>query len=85
MKKIIMTIATLAAFTGTAGAAQISGTVHSVDRGTRVIVLDDGSTAAVPLYVAIPADLEAGSHVNALINDNRGDVTAVFSDTLLAR
>ena len=85
MKKIILTIATLAAFTGTAVAGQISGTVRSFDRGTRVIVLDDGSTATVPLHVAVPADLKAGSYAKVQFNGNTGDVTTVFSDTLLAR
>ena len=85
MKKIILTIATLAAFTGTAVAGQMSGTVRSFDSGTRVIVLGDGSTATVPLHVAIPADLEAGSYAKVQFNGNNGDVTTVFTGTLLAR
>ncbi|MET3661389.1 hypothetical protein [Aquamicrobium ahrensii] len=86
MTKIIASAAALALLSGSAFAGtSISGTVRSFDKDVRVIVLEDGATASVPLHVGIPADLGVGSYAKIQINDKTGRPGAVFSDSILGR
>ncbi len=83
MIRIIASVAALAVLSGSAMAAStLSGTVRSYDNQTRTIVLEDGSTASVPVQVAVPADLGSGSHAKIQFNSESGNVTTVFSGSL---
>lgn len=83
MIRIIASAAALALVSGSAFAASISGPVASYDAQARTIRFENGETASIPVQVAVPADLAAGSHATVKINDNTGRIGAVFSSTLL--
>lgn len=86
MTKIIASAVAFALLSGSAFAAgSISGTIRSFDQNARVIVLDDGSSARVPLHVGIPANLDAGSYAKIEFDAKDGKANKVFSDSLLAR
>ncbi|MFC5385238.1 hypothetical protein ACFPLB_04560 [Aquamicrobium segne] len=85
MIKIIASAAAFALLSGSAFAGSITGPVRSYDNQARTIVFESGETASVPLHVAVPADLGAGSQATVIINDNTGRAGVVFSDSLLGR
>ncbi|MDI6024968.1 hypothetical protein QBK99_01915 [Corticibacterium sp. UT-5YL-CI-8] len=77
MKKLALTIASLALLGGTAFAAvPLSGTVKSFNQEARVITFTNGESVTVPLDVAIPAGLHAGGH--ASVDFSHGQVETVF-------
>lgn len=83
MIRIITSAAVFALVSGSAYAASLSGQVASYDAQARTIHFDSGKTASIPVQVAVPADLAAGSHATVKIIDNTGRIGAVFSGTLL--
>jgi hypothetical protein len=76
MKKVLVTVAALAAFTATAFAGQVEGKVQAVDAAARTITLEDGSSYVAAEGVAIDA-LAAGDTVAITFDDGTTNATAV--------
>ncbi|MBD0413451.1 hypothetical protein [Oryzicola mucosus] len=80
MKKILISAAALALLGGSAFAAvPVSGTVEYYNPETRVITFESGQSVTVPLDVAIPANLQAGSHASVDFNGRGDKVDVVFT------
>lgn len=76
MKKVLVSIAALAALTATAFAGQVEGEVQSVDAATRTIILSDGASYVAAEDVAIDG-LAAGDMVTVTFEDGTTTATAV--------
>lgn len=76
MNKFLATTAASLAFIGSAYAADIEGTVQSVDPATRSITLDDGKIYVVPESIKVDG-LAAGAKVKVTVDDTTGAVTAI--------
>lgn len=76
MNKFLATTVASLAFIGSAYAADIEGTVQSVDPATRSITLDDGKIYVVPESIKVDG-LEAGAKVKVTVDDTTGAVTAI--------
>ncbi|MCX8568595.1 MULTISPECIES: DUF1344 domain-containing protein [Hyphomicrobiales] len=76
MNKILATAVASLAFIGAAYAADLEGTVASVDPATRSITLEDGKTYVVPESISVEG-LAAGAKVKVTVDDTTGAVTAI--------
>lgn len=76
MNKILATAIASLAFIGAAYAADVEGTVQSVDPATRSITLEDGKTYVVPESISVEG-LAAGAKVKVTVDDTSGAVTAI--------
>lgn len=76
MNKFLATTVASLAFIGSAYAADIEGTVQSVDAATRSITLDDGKIYVVPESIKVDG-LAAGAKVKVTVDDTTGAVTAI--------
>lgn len=76
MNKILATAVASLAFIGAAYAADLEGTVQSVDPATRSITLEDGKTYVVPESISVEG-LAAGAKVKVTVDDTSGAVTAI--------
>lgn len=76
MNKILATTIASFAFIGAAYAADVEGTVQSVDPATRSITLEDGKTYVVPESISVEG-LAAGAKVKVTVDDTSGAVTAI--------
>ncbi|PWK72598.1 DUF1344 domain-containing protein [Aminobacter sp. AP02] len=76
MNKFLATTVASLAFIGAAYAADIEGTVQSVDPATRSITLDDGKIYVVPESIKVDG-LAAGAKVKVTVDDTTGAVTAI--------
>ncbi|WP_269930587.1 DUF1344 domain-containing protein [Aminobacter sp. HY435] len=76
MNKILATTIASLAFIGAAYAADVEGTVQSVDPATRSITLEDGKTYVVPESISVEG-LAAGAKVKVTVDDTSGAVTAI--------
>ncbi|AMS41413.1 DUF1344 domain-containing protein [Aminobacter sp. NyZ550] len=76
MNKILATTVASLAFIGAAYAAEVQGTVQSVDPATRSITLDDGKTYVIPETLKVDG-LAAGAKVKVTVDDTTGAVTAI--------
>ncbi|MCA0276827.1 MAG: DUF1344 domain-containing protein [Proteobacteria bacterium] len=76
MNKILATAVASLAFIGAAYAADLEGTVKSVDPATRSITLEDGKTYVVPESISVEG-LAAGAKVKLTVDDTSGAVTAI--------
>lgn len=76
MNKFLATTAASLAFIGAAYAADVEGTVQSVDPATRSITLEDGKTYVVPASISVDG-LAAGAKVKVTVDDSSGAVTAI--------
>jgi len=79
MTKLLLSAAALALVAGTASAASISGTVQSYDAQHRVIRFDDGKAVSLPITVAVPANLAAGSTANVILKADSNEPQIVLS------
>lgn len=76
MKKVLVSIAALAALTATAFAGEVEGEVQSVDAAARTIVLTDGATYTAAEGVEIE-ELVAGDVVSITFEDGTTNATAI--------
>ncbi|ODT06484.1 MAG: hypothetical protein ABS58_11365 [Mesorhizobium sp. SCN 65-20] len=76
MKKFLATTVASLAIVGAAYAAELEGTVHSVDPATRSITLEDGKTYVIPESISVEG-LAAGAKVKVTVDDTTGAVTAI--------
>ncbi|AWC23005.1 DUF1344 domain-containing protein [Aminobacter sp. P9b] len=76
MNKFLATAAASLAFIGAAYAADIEGTVQSVDPATRSITLEDGKVYVIPETIKVD-ELAAGAKVKVTVDDTTGAVTAI--------
>ncbi|GAA2877598.1 opacity protein-like surface antigen [Aminobacter niigataensis] len=76
MNKFLATAAASLAFIGAAYAADIEGTVQSVDPATRSITLEDGKIYVIPETIKVD-ELAAGAKVKVTVDDTTGAVTAI--------
>ncbi|MDV2964379.1 DUF1344 domain-containing protein [Nitratireductor aquimarinus] len=76
MKKILATLAATGFLTLSAYAAEVQGTVQSVDAETRTIALDDGTVYTAGEGVDL-ASIASGAAVTLIIDDTTNEVTSV--------
>ncbi|MFC5585487.1 DUF1344 domain-containing protein [Nitratireductor kimnyeongensis] len=76
MKKILAVLATSGFLTLSAYAAEVQGTVASIDVATRTIALDDGTVYTAGEGVDL-ASVAAGATVTLTIDDTTNEVTSV--------
>lgn len=76
MNKFLATAVASLAFIGAAYAADIEGTVQSVDPATRSITLEDGKVYVIPETIKVD-ELAAGAKVKVTVDDTTGAVTAI--------
>ncbi|MCX8570777.1 DUF1344 domain-containing protein [Aminobacter sp. MET-1] len=80
MRKLIISLGTLALLTGASFAATAEGTVREYIPETKVVTLEDGKSYTIPQDVAVPAGLAPGVKVSINLDDD--DITKVTSVTL---
>ncbi|WP_295814748.1 DUF1344 domain-containing protein [uncultured Nitratireductor sp.] len=76
MKQILAVLAATGFLTLSAFAAEVQGTVQSVDPATRTIALDDGTVYPAGEGVDL-ASIAAGATVTLTIDDTTNEVTSV--------
>ncbi|WPZ12897.1 DUF1344 domain-containing protein [Nitratireductor rhodophyticola] len=76
MKKILAALAATGFLTLSAYAADVQGTVQSVDPATRTIALEDGTVYTAGEGVDL-ASISAGASVTLTIDDTTNEVTSV--------
>jgi len=76
MKKVLVSVAALAALTASAFAGQVEGKVQSVDAATRTITLEGGAAYVAAADVAIEG-VAAGDTVSITFDDGTTNATAV--------
>lgn len=76
MKTILTALAAVSLLTLSAYAAEVEGTVQTIDPATRTITLDDGTSFKVGEAVDL-ASVTAGAKVKLTVDDTTSEVTAV--------
>lgn len=76
MKTILAAIAATGFLTLAAYAAEVEGTVQTVDPATQTIALDDGTVYTASAGVDLTS-LAAGAKVKLTVDDTTNEVTAV--------
>ncbi|MDN2565439.1 DUF1344 domain-containing protein [Aquibium sp. A9E412] len=76
MKKLLATLAATGFLALSAQAAEVEGTVQSVDPAARMIVMEDGTAYTADGAVDLES-LTVGSSVTLTVDDASGTVTAV--------
>ncbi|MCR4268529.1 DUF1344 domain-containing protein [Nitratireductor sp. ZSWI3] len=76
MRKILAAVAAVGFLTLSAYAAEVEGTVQTVDPATRTIALDDGTVYTAGESVDL-ASVTTGAKVKLTVDDTTNEVTAV--------
>ncbi len=76
MNRIVVSAAALLSLMGAASAAEVEGTVQTIDPTTRMVTLDTGESFTAPEDATLD-DIAPGDKVKVTLDDSSGAATAL--------